>query len=103
MADIKIRNLPDWLVEWYRQQATRDGVSLEEYLRRALHEIPRIRRVEIARELDALCTKIRKRTGELPDSTPLIREIREEMEKKGDVCSGRERGREVARSRRKTA
>lgn len=103
MADVKVRNLPDWLVEWYRQQAAREGISLEECLRQALHEIPRIRRQEIARKLDALCARIGKRTGTLPDSTPLIREIREEMERKGDVGSGRQRGREVARPRRKTA
>lgn len=103
MAEVKVRNLPDWLVEWYRQQAAREGMSLEEYLRQTLHEVPRVRRQEIAKKLDSLCSRIRKRTGILPDSTPLIREVREEMERKGDVGSGRQRGREMARARRKTA
>lgn len=103
MADMKVRNLPDWLVECYGREAAREGVSLEESLRRALQDIPRLRGMALARRLDGLAFKIRKDAGVLPDSTPLIREVREEMEEKGDVGHRRERSRQVARAGRKTA
>lgn len=101
MADVKIRNLPDWLVEWHKQKAAIEGISLEERLRRLLFENVAEQRRKILKRLDALCAEIEKETGTLPDSTPLIREARREMEERFDVRDRRQRGRQVAYPRRK--
>lgn len=103
MADVKIRNLPDWLVDWHKRQAAGDGVSLEERLRGLLNDSAMEGRRKLAEKLDARCARIEAKTGVLADSTPLIREAREEMEAKFDARRGRQRGGEVVRSRRKTA
>lgn len=103
MADIKIRNLPDWIMNWHRRQAEKEGVSLEEHIRRALQEDVMEDRRKLVAKLDAHCAQIEARTGILADSTPLIREAREEMEGKFDARPGRQRGGEVVRPRRKTA
>ena len=102
MADVKIRNLPDWLVDWYKRRAEDAGVSLEEHLRKTLHDGYFENRRRIALELDQQCDKIRARTGVLPDSTPLIREARQELEAKFDARPGRQRGGQVAGARRKS-
>lgn len=101
MADVKIRNVPDWLVEWHKQKAASEGISLEERLRKLLHESMIEQRRKILKRLDALCAEIEKETGTLPDSTPLIREARQEMEERFDVRGGRQRSRQVAHPRRK--
>lgn len=101
MADVKIRNLPDWLVEWHKQRAASEGISLEQRLRRLLHEDMMRQRREIVRLLDSLCAEIERETGTLPDSTPLIREARREMEERFDVRPRRQRGRQVAGTRKR--
>lgn len=78
-------------------------MSLEEHLRVALKEDVTEDRRRLVAEWDKLRAEIEKATGILPDSTPLIREAREEMERKSDRSSGRLRRGEEARSRRKTA
>ncbi len=103
MADIKVRRVPDHILDWHRAEAGREGISLEERIRRVLHEEYVRSRRELVAEMDALCAKLEKRTGALSDSTPLIREIREDMESRFDVRRGRERRGEVARTRRRTA
>jgi plasmid stability protein len=77
MADVKIRKLEDWVVESYRARAKEGGRSLEEELRQFLTEAARERRRRFIAELDELNTKLRNKYGELPDSTPLIREERD--------------------------
>jgi plasmid stability protein len=77
MADVKIRKLDDWVVESFRAQARRAGRSLEAELRRTLTDVARERRAELLGEINAFRDELRARYGELPDSTPLIREIRE--------------------------
>ncbi len=101
MADVKIRNVPDWLVEWHKQRAASEGISLEERLRQLLHEEMIEQRRKILRKLDTLCAAIEQESGTLPDSTPLIREARQEMEERFDVRGRRQRSHQVARSRRK--
>ncbi len=103
MADIKVRGVPDHIFEWHKRAARREGISLEERMRRLLQEEYLECRRELVSELDALCAKLARRTGTLPDSTPLIREAREEMESRFDVRGGRKRRSEVARSGRRTA
>jgi plasmid stability protein len=77
MADVKVRNLPDWVVTSFRNKAEHEGRSLEEELRMLLTDEAMKRRQEIFRKMKAFQTKLRKKYGELSDSTPGIREDRE--------------------------
>jgi plasmid stability protein len=78
MADVKIRKLDDWVVESFRARAQQAGRSLEEELRQLLTETARERRQRLIVELEALNADLRKKYGELPDSTPSIREERDQ-------------------------
>jgi len=78
MADVKIRNLDDHVIEAYRQRAETHGRSLEEELRRALKD-------NLQADKDALADRLRARHdayvakhGYMPDSTPEIRADRDE-------------------------
>jgi plasmid stability protein len=77
MADVKIRKLPDWVVAAYKAQAEHAGRSLEEELRILLVEGASNSRKELLREVRAFRTRLRRKYGVLPDSTPGIREDRE--------------------------
>jgi plasmid stability protein len=78
MTDVKIRKLDDWVVESFRARAKQAGHSLEEELRQFLTEAARERRRRFIAELDELNAGLREKYGELPDSTPLIREERDQ-------------------------
>jgi plasmid stability protein len=78
VADVKIRKLDDWVVESFRARARQAGRSLEEELRQLLTETARERRRRLVAELDELNAELREKYGELPDSTPLIREERDQ-------------------------
>jgi plasmid stability protein len=78
MADVKIRKLDDWVVESFRARARQAGRSLEEELRQFLTEAARKRRRRFVAELDELSAGLREKYGEFPDSTPLIREERDQ-------------------------
>jgi plasmid stability protein len=80
VADVKVRNLPDWLVEWHKREAARQGVSLEQRLRTVLEEPYRSERRKLIQLLDGLAAETRRKCGTLPSSVPLIRAIRKEME-----------------------
>jgi plasmid stability protein len=77
MADVKIRKLDDWVVASFRARAKRAGRSLEAELRQTLTDIACARRTALLGEINAFRDELRARYGEMPDSTPLIREIRE--------------------------
>jgi plasmid stability protein len=77
MADVKIRKLDDWVVDSFRARAKRAGHSLEAELRQFLTEAARHRRQSYLEKLNAFKERLRDRYGEMPDSTPLIREIRD--------------------------
>lgn len=77
MADVKVRNLPDWVVASFRNRAQSEGRSLEEELRVLLTDEATKRRQETLRKLKAFQAKMRKKYGELSDSTPGIREDRQ--------------------------
>jgi plasmid stability protein len=79
MADVKIRNLEDWVVSSFRARARAAGRSLEEELRQFLTEAVRERRKRLVDQLDAFAEQLRAEYGEMPDSTPLIREGRDEL------------------------
>jgi plasmid stability protein len=78
MADVKIRNLDDHLVEAYRQRAEAEGISLEEELRRALRDNLLKERRAWADRLMAAHAEFEAKYGVLPDSTPGIRADRDE-------------------------
>jgi plasmid stability protein len=78
MADVKIRKLDDWVVHSFRAQAKQAGHSLEAELRETLTEVARERRAALLGEINAFRSELRTRYGQMADSTPLIREIREE-------------------------
>ena len=103
MADVKIRNLPDWLVDWHKRRAEEAGVCLEERLRQLLEQAHADTMHRLAEMLRKHRARIQEETGVMKDSTPLIRESRLELEAKFDSRPGRQRGGQVVRSRRKTA
>lgn len=80
MADVKIRNLPDWLVEWHKQKAASEGISLEQRLRVVIEESYTAEKRKILKRLDRLAAETRRKCGELSSSVPIIRTIRKEME-----------------------
>jgi plasmid stability protein len=77
MADVKVRNLPDWVVASFRNKAQHEGRSLEEELRMLLTGEAMKRRQETISKLKKFRDKMRKKYGELSDSTPGIREDRQ--------------------------
>jgi plasmid stability protein len=79
MADVKIRKLDDWVVASFRARAKQAGRSLEEELRQFLTETARERRRRFADKLEVFSEQLRAKYGEMPDSTPLIREDRDEF------------------------
>jgi plasmid stability protein len=79
MADVKIRRLPDWVVDHYKRSAERAGRSLEEELRVLLTEHTAGKRQYWAKRLDKLREKIHRKHGTLPDSVMDMRAERERL------------------------
>ncbi len=77
MAEVRVRNLEDWVVGWFRSQAKAHGQSLEGELRQALKELAAKRKQEIADELRADLKALEARYGTFSDSAVLIREDRD--------------------------
>ena len=82
MADVKIRNLDDRLVGYYRDRAARAGHSLEEELRRTLAESAKRRRRDAIERADKLRERLRAKYGIMQDSADLIRAERDERERR---------------------
>lgn len=78
MAEVKIRKLEDWVVDSFRARAKAAGRSLEEELRQLLIATARQRRQAYVEELREFRDRLQAEYGEMPDSTPLIREDRDE-------------------------
>ena len=77
MADVKIRNLPDWVVDRFKMQAEHEGKSLEQKLRDLITQEAARDREQLLRKVKAFQNKLRKKYGELSDSTPGIRADRD--------------------------
>jgi plasmid stability protein len=78
MADVKIRNLDDWVLSSHRTRAKAAGRSVEEELRHVLTESALAVRREWAARLEKLRAEMRAENGgPMPDSTPGIREDRD--------------------------
>ena len=78
MADVKIRKLPDWVLDSYRLRAQVKSHSLEEELRSLLTQIVMDQRHKFADETRALSEHFHAKYGQLSDSTPGIVQDRQE-------------------------
>jgi plasmid stability protein len=77
MAEVKIRKLEDWVVATHRARAKSAGHSLEEELRLLVTEAALAPQHRLAEKTAEFKERLRRRHGELPDSTPLVREDRD--------------------------
>jgi plasmid stability protein len=77
MADVKIRNLDDWVLSSHRARAQAAGRSVEEELRHVLTEAALAARREWIERLTRFQQELGAKYGELEDSTPGIREERD--------------------------
>jgi len=77
MPDVKIRKLPDWVVGALKTRAAGAGRSLEGELRQLLTEAASKPARERAAELSAFRGMLRRKYGQLSDSTDAIRADRE--------------------------
>ena len=75
---VKIRRLPDWVLDAHRARAEQEGVSLEEELRVVLTEAALKPKLEFAAKAAELTASLKAKYGTFSDSTELIREDREE-------------------------
>ncbi len=77
MTEVRIRNVDDWVVDWHRQQAKREGQSLESALRTVITQAALATKRAIAEEMRAGLEEMRAKHGTFSDSTPFIREDRD--------------------------
>lgn len=77
MTEVRIRNVDDWVVEWHRSRAKREGRSLESELRDLLTIVALERKQAVAQEMRADLDLLRNKYGQFPDSAVSIREDRE--------------------------
>lgn len=78
MAEIRVRNLPDWLVAWYKDSAEQQGKTLEGFMRQMLQESALSKQAAVAAKLQEGLDRLAEKYDVMPDSTPLIREMRYE-------------------------
>lgn len=79
MAEVRVRNIDDRVLAAFKDVARRHGNSVPEELRRLITEASVRPRQELVARLDKLRSDILAEHGELPDSTPLIREERDRL------------------------
>lgn len=77
MKELRIRNVDDWVVEWHRSQAKRDGKSLEGELRQILTDSALASKRALAAELRVGLDELRSQGRAFSDSAKLIREDRD--------------------------
>jgi plasmid stability protein len=77
MAELKIRDVSDATVNFFKQRAKAKGVSLEEELRQTLSKEQNESRRQVMAELAAHLEEMERKYGILPDSTPGIRRERD--------------------------
>jgi plasmid stability protein len=80
MAEVKIRQLPDWVVEAHKQQAQRTGTSLEQHLRTLITESAHAQKGSFLQIARACRENLQQELGgKLPDRTAdIVREMRDE-------------------------
>jgi antitoxin FitA len=77
MADIRVRNLEDWVVEAFRSRARRHHRSLEGEMREFLRSEVTGSRDRIVNRLEDGLRQMEAKYGVLPDSAEGIREDRD--------------------------
>jgi plasmid stability protein len=77
MAEVRVRKIENWVVDWFRTQARQHGGSLEGELRQVLTGVAHARKQSIADGLRAELEAFRKQYGTFSDSAALIREDRD--------------------------
>lgn len=77
MAEVRVRNLDDWVVTELRARAKRHGNSLEGELRQVLKQEALRQKREAVAELKALRGELHEKYGLMSDSTAGIREDRD--------------------------
>ena len=77
VADVKIRKLPDWVLNTYRLRAQAAGRSLEEELRSMLTQAVLDRHRDFRREAEKFQARLQAKHGQLSDSTSGIVQDRE--------------------------
>ena len=77
MGEVRVRNLDDGVVSMLRDRARLHRKSLPQELREMLTAEAMRPRREMVDRLQVLPDQIRAESGELPDSTPMIREERD--------------------------
>lgn len=77
MAQVLVRGLEQDVVDRLKAKAKANGTSVEEVARKALRDVARPDREEIIAELDRIRAMTPKK---LDDTTPLIREYRDNDE-----------------------
>jgi plasmid stability protein len=81
MVDILVRNVDDDIAAQLKKKAKTAGKSVNDIAREALRAAARPNKQEVWAELDRIRARIGARAGgELPDSTPGIREDRDNDE-----------------------
>ncbi len=76
MAQIKVRELDDWIVNVLRDQAINSGQSLEQHLRQLLRTVALDDQLRFAKEQAVFLDDFNEKFGTLRDSTEGIREDR---------------------------
>ncbi len=79
MGEVRVRNIDEDVIHLLRGQARLHGKSLNSEIRDMLYDAARKPRKELLERLRALQDAIYAESGELPDSTPMIREERERL------------------------
>ncbi len=77
MAEVKIRNLDDWVLSFHRTRAKAAGRSVEEELRQVLTEAALAVRREWLERAERLHREFEAKYGVIEDSTLGIREDRD--------------------------
>ncbi|NJL51215.1 MAG: hypothetical protein HC930_01540 [Hydrococcus sp. SU_1_0] len=78
MADLRVRNLPEWVVSFYKESSQEHGSTLEGFMRKKLIADVLSQQAAFADEVRQGLAEVAAKYGTLPDSTDLIREIRDE-------------------------
>lgn len=78
MTDVRVRGLNEDIVHLLKDQARRQGKDWQGFLHDALTEAAMRPRRELAAELKAFRDDMFVKHGEMPDSTALIREERDQ-------------------------
>ena len=79
MAELRIRNVEEWIVEHHRHNARKKGITLGDELRNVLSDAALVRRIRLADDLDKQRIALKEKYGVFPSCVASIRETRESI------------------------